>query len=100
MQEASRQGCAVGLAFHVGSQCRSPEAYVAALDLLGEVIAQAGVQPSCIDVGGGFPAAYVDRPVPALAPYPEPIRRALKQRQLIHTEAVSAEPARATGAPG
>src|SRR3546814_18659572 len=46
MQEASRQGCAVGLAFHVGSQCRSPEAYVAALDLLGEVIAKAGVQTS------------------------------------------------------
>src|SRR3546814_12019526 len=85
MQEASRQGCAVGLAFHVGSQCRSPEAYVAALDLLGEVIAKAGVQPSCIDVGGGFPAAYGDRPVPALDAYMEAIRRGLKQLKLSPT---------------
>src|SRR3546814_18694827 len=46
MQEASRQGCADGLAFHVGSQCRSPEDYVAALDLLVEVNAKAGVHPS------------------------------------------------------
>src|SRR3546814_16269323 len=100
MQEASWQGCAVGLAFHVGSQCRSPEAYVAALDLLGEVIAKAGVQPSCIDVGGGFPAAYGDRPVPALDAYMEAIRRGLKQLKLSPTVAVFAEPGRALVAPG
>src|SRR3546814_16743333 len=100
MQEAGRQGCAVGLAFHVGSQCRSPEAYVAALDLLGEVIAKAGVQPSCIDVGGGFPAAYGDRPVPELDAYMEAIRRGRKQLKLSNPVAVFAEPGRALVAQG
>src|SRR3546814_15300004 len=94
MQEAGRQGCAVGLAFHVGSQCRSPEAYVAALDLLGEVIAKAGVQRSCIDVGGGFPAAYGDRPVPALDAYMEALRSGLEQLKLSTTVAVFAETGR------
>src|SRR3546814_1936249 len=100
MQEASRQGCAVGLAFHVGSQCRSPEAYVAALDLLGEVIAKAGVQPSCMDVGGGFPAAYGDRPVPALDAYIEAVRRGLKELRLSPTVEIFAEPGRALVAQG
>src|SRR3546814_6228133 len=95
MQEASRQGCAVGLAFHVGSQCRSPEAYVAALDLLGEVIAKADVQPACIDVGGGFPAAYGDRPVPSLDAYMEAVRRGLKELRLSPTVEIFAEPGRA-----
>jgi len=100
MQEASAQGCAVGLAFHVGSQCRSPEAYFGALDLLGQVIIKAGVQPACIDVGGGFPAAYGDRPVPALDAYMEAIRRGLKQLKLSPTVEVFAEPGRALVAQG
>ena len=100
MREAGAQGCAAGLAFHVGSQCRSPDAYVAALDLLGEVIRKSGVQPACIDVGGGFPAAYGDRPVPALDAYMEAIRRGLKQLKLSPTVEVFAEPGRALVAQG
>jgi ornithine decarboxylase len=100
MQDASARGCAVGLAFHVGSQCRSPEAYFAALDLLGQVISKAGVQPVCIDVGGGFPAAYGDRPVPALDAYMDAIRRGLKQLRLSPTVEIFAEPGRALVAQG
>jgi ornithine decarboxylase len=100
MREASAQGCAAGLAFHVGSQCRSPDAYFAALELLGEVIRKSGVQPACIDVGGGFPAAYGDRPVPALDAYMEAIRRGLKQLKLSPTVEVFAEPGRALVAQG
>ena len=100
MREASAQGCAAGLAFHVGSQCRSPDAYFAALELLGEVIRKSGVQPACIDVGGGFPAAYGDRPVPALDAYMEAVRRGLKQLKLSPTVEVFAEPGRALVAQG
>lgn len=100
MQEAAAAGSAVGLAFHVGSQCRSPEAYFSALELLGEVIRKAGVQPVCIDVGGGFPAAYGDRPVPALDAYMDAVRRGLKQLKLSPTVEIFAEPGRALVAQG
>src|SRR3546814_16831956 len=100
MQGASAAGCAVGLAFHVGSQCRSPEAYFSALELLGEVIRKAGVQPACIDVGGGFPAAYGDRPVPPLDAYMEAVRRGLKELKLSPTVESSAEPGRESVAQG
>src|SRR3546814_5680884 len=97
MQEASAAGCAVGLAFHVGSQVRSTEAYVSALELLGEVIRKAGVQPACIDVSGGVPAAYGDRPVPAPDAYMEAVRRGLKELRLSPTVEIFAEPGRALG---
>jgi ornithine decarboxylase len=100
MKEAAARGCTVGLAFHVGSQCRSPEAYSSALELLGEVMGKAGVEPVCIDVGGGFPAAYGDRPVPALDDYMEAIRRGLKQLRLNPNVEVFAEPGRALVAQG
>jgi ornithine decarboxylase len=100
MKEAAARGCTVGLAFHVGSQCRSPDAYSSALELLGEVMGKAGVEPVCIDVGGGFPAAYGDRPVPALDDYMEAIRRGLKQLRLNPNVEVFAEPGRALVAQG
>ncbi len=100
MKAASGRGCTVGLAFHVGSQCRSPEAYGTALEILGGIIRQAGVAPVCIDVGGGFPAAYGDRPVPALDTYMATIRDGLKQLKLNPTVDIFAEPGRALVAHG
>ena len=100
MKEAKARGADVGLAFHVGSQCRSPEAYLAALELLGGVIAEAGVNPVCIDVGGGFPAAYGDRPVPALDAYMDAIRQGLKLLKVSPTVEIFAEPGRALVAQG
>ena len=49
---------AVGITFHVGSQCRDPAAFTRALDLVAEVVRRAGPVDH-VDVGGGFPAAYV-----------------------------------------
>lgn len=100
MKEAKARGAEVGLAFHVGSQCRSPQAYLAALELLGGVIAEAGVNPVCIDVGGGFPAAYGDRPVPALDAYMDAIRQGLKMLKVSPTVEIFAEPGRALVAQG
>jgi ornithine decarboxylase len=100
MQAAAGQGCSVGLAFHVGSQCRSPEAYGTALKIVGEVIAKAGIEPVCIDVGGGFPAAYGDRPVPAMDSYMAAIREGLKNLKLSATVEIFSEPGRALVAHG
>ena len=59
----------LGLCFHVGSQCLAPTAYRDALRLAAAVVAQAGVPIEVIDVGGGFPAAYVGMtPPPRAAP--------------------------------
>lgn len=55
----------LGICFHVGSQCMSPDAYSDALDLVARMVAQSKVQVDVIDAGGGFPSRY-----PALEPPP------------------------------
>lgn len=65
LKQGSELGHRVGIAFHVGSQCMDPEAYVRALDLTDEVVRRAGVKLAVVDVGGGFPVAYMGlEPVP------------------------------------
>src|SRR5580704_17343256 len=59
----------LGIAFHVGSQCREPDAYARAMALAGEAIANSGVPVDIVDVGGGFPVSYPDMEPPPLADY-------------------------------
>lgn len=56
--EAREVARAVGLTFHVGSQCRDTAAFARALGLAAEVVRLAGPVDH-VDVGGGFPAAYI-----------------------------------------
>lgn len=100
MQEAREAGCQVGVAFHVGSQCLLPSAYRSALDLVGAVIEAAGVQPVCVDVGGGFPAAYSNVEAPPLEDYMAAIREGVKAIRLPPTVELMAEPGRALVANG
>ncbi|MHA1600221.1 MAG: type III PLP-dependent enzyme [Alphaproteobacteria bacterium] len=95
MRTAHQRGCKVGLAFHVGSQCIDPSSYGTALDLVGKTIEMAGVMPVCLDVGGGFPAAYVGKSVPPLEDYMTEIRTGLKRLALDATVDIFAEPGRA-----
>lgn len=74
LRRAADAGCAVGLVFHVGSQCLSPDAYRRGILVAGDIAARAGVGLSCLDVGGGFPAAYVGEVPPPLDAYFEAIR--------------------------
>ena len=58
----------LGITFHVGSQTTTPDAYVAALEEVGQLIGKAGVVLDRLDVGGGFPSVYADgapSPLPA-----------------------------------
>ncbi|KAB0677741.1 type III PLP-dependent enzyme [Aureimonas leprariae] len=65
LQRIDRRGVKAGISFHVGSQCLSPDAFGAALDLSGKVARKAGVALSVMNVGGGFPAPYPgDDPAP------------------------------------
>lgn len=57
-----------GITFHVGSQCASPRAWRRAIGQAGLLMARLhnhGIVIEMLDMGGGFPARYVD-PVPSL----------------------------------
>ena len=49
-------GATPALCTHIGYQTTEPEAYAQGLRLLAEVAATAGVRPSYINIGGGFPS--------------------------------------------
>ena len=100
LRAADQRGCGTGLAFHVGSQCADPTVYRQALALVGEIIEQAGVDPVCLDVGGGFPVAYANAEVPPLEDYMDEIRAGLKALALKPTVEIFAEPGRALVADG
>ncbi len=100
LRTASEHGCKTGLAFHIGSQCREPKVYRQALALVGSVIAKAGVEIECLDVGGGFPANYANAVVPPLESYMAEIRSGLKDIGLKPTVSLFAEPGRALVAAG
>lgn len=100
MRRADALGYRVGLAFHVGSQCRAPAAYRDALLDAGEVIAAAGVAPACIDVGGGFPVTYAAPAVPGLDAFMAAIRDGLARIRPPAACEVLAEPGRALVAAG
>ena len=69
-----------GLSFHVGSQSRSPETKVRAIDVCAELL-RAGRERgfadlATLDIGGGFPIDYLERATP-IEDFCAPIRRAL-----------------------
>ena len=57
LRAARGVAAAVGLTFHVGSQCVAPAAFARAIGLAATVVRAAGPIDH-LDVGGGFPAAY------------------------------------------
>ena len=100
MREARNLGMSAGLSFHVGSQCMAPGAYSRALGLVGGIIEEAGIDPVCVDVGGGFPAAYVNMATPPLEDFVDAIRSGLKAIALKPAVEVWSEPGRAMVAAG
>jgi ornithine decarboxylase len=72
-----------GLSFHVGSQCGSPRAFVEAIGGCLELVDRARrtglAEIEVLDIGGGFPVAYVaEPPPPGIEAFCAPIREALK----------------------
>lgn len=68
-----------GLCFHIGSQCIHTENYVKAIAIAGKLILaleHADFPIHLLDIGGGFPVAYVE-PVPPIDQFCSPIRQAL-----------------------
>ncbi len=71
---AAAHNRAVGITFHVGSQCLDPVAYERAMRLAADVVRDTGIQLSYMDIGGGFPGYYKTTSAPPLRDYFEEIR--------------------------
>jgi ornithine decarboxylase len=100
LRKASSQGCQVGLAFHVGSQCIVPGAYRDALKIVGETMEAAKTPLQILDVGGGFPAHYVGTDVPPLEDFMSAIEGGVKELKLRRDCMLMCEPGRALVAHG
>ncbi|MFC5003012.1 type III PLP-dependent enzyme [Dactylosporangium cerinum] len=85
-----------GVTFHVGSQCATTSAWrqaIAAAGRLMAVLATDGVHLEMLDLGGGFPARYVER-VPSLAQIADAIVPALDELLPYRPQVLAAEPGR------
>lgn len=63
--------------FHVGSQCLSPFSYAQAVEIVRRTIDRSGVKITALDIGGGFPAPYINNDVPPYLWYFDTIREAI-----------------------
>ena len=84
----------LGLCLHVGTQTTEPNVYKRAIKVAATVIKASGVKVDVLDVGGGFPVAYPDQPVPHLSVFIEAIKEGLHASKLSHME-LMCEPGRA-----
>ncbi len=83
-----------GLSFHVGSQSRTPDTKVRAIEVCTGILrrAESGLAaPPVLDIGGGFPIDYLE-PASPIDAFCEPIRTAL--RGLPEGTRILAEPGR------
>jgi ornithine decarboxylase len=89
-----------GVAFHVGSQCRVPQAFVDGINTALDVIEAANVPVHYLDIGGGFPALYEDDRPPDLSVYFDAIQQAFDQSRLRRDCVLMCEPGRGLVASG
>ena len=95
LQEA-RQHCNwLGVCFHVGSQARSPFAFVQALDRTRAAIAEASVVIDMVDVGGGFPSIYPGMEPPPMEDFFALIERHFEALPIAYNAELWCEPGRA-----
>ena len=96
LTRAAAAGLKTGLAFHVGSQQRRPEAFDEVLYEVGGVVRELsdrGITLSVLNLGGGFPATYLDA-VPEASAYGGAIRAALTRHLGPALPDLIAEPGR------
>lgn len=100
LQKVHKADFQTGVAFHVGSQCRTPQAFVDGVNTALDVIAAADVPVHYLDVGGGFPALYQDDRPPALSEYFDAIQNAFDHSRLRRDCVLMCEPGRGLVASG
>lgn len=95
LRDVQRRGFIPAVSFHVGSQCRTPEAYARAITEAGAVIREAGVPIRFLNVGGGFPAHYRGTQIAPLDTFFKVIREAAAKLDLPPECELMCEPGRA-----
>lgn len=98
LKRVAESGAKPALTFHVGSQCLSPFSYAQAIEMARRTAANAGVEITALDIGGGFPGPYPGNDVPPYHWYFDTIREALET--LPKKIPVLCEPGRALIAEG
>lgn len=91
---------ASGIAFHVGSQQRDPQAWDAPIGAAARVFDALGVEDCSrfvLDIGGGFPA-HLERVCPPLPSYGAAIEQSLRRHFGDNRPRILAEPGRAVAA--
>ena len=93
------RGAVAAISTHVGYQTTEPEAYSAALTLIGEVAQAAGVQPAYINLGGGFPSVLLPAGL-RLEDFFDAIRAARARLGALAAVPLRCEPGSALAHPG
>ncbi len=99
LDAAEAYGYATGLCFHVGSQCLSSRAFSDAFHDVRKTLQASNANIICLDVGGGFPARYVDVDPPALQDFMQVIQNEFASLELENCQ-LMCEPGRALVAEG
>jgi ornithine decarboxylase len=79
LRTAARRGHPIGVSFHVGSQQRDPGQWDVPLTQTARLLdqlAEDGITPTVLNLGGGFPSTYSDR-IPTIARYGTAIAEAV-----------------------
>jgi ornithine decarboxylase len=85
-----------GVTFHVGSQCTTTSAWRQAIAAVGRLLNQLagdGITLEMLNLGGGFPARYVE-PVPSIDQIGHTIESALNELLPYRPELLAVEPGR------
>ncbi len=99
LQKARSLSAKLGVSFHVGSQCMTPDRFDTAIRYAARLVKTAGVKLDIIDVGGGFPVSYPGMDIPPLNEFFEVIHNSLTSQGFGHCDWL-AEPGRALCAEG
>ena len=86
---------AMGVSFHVGSQCMRPSAYQGAMAQASRALVRAGVFADVVNVGGGFPSVYPGLVPPDLSEYVAAIDRGFADMMVHEATRLWCEPGRA-----
>lgn len=100
LEAVSEAGAEPALAFNVGSNVLSPDAYVHGIEVAAGILSGLPFRVRMLDVGGGFGRSYPDLDAPPLADYFAAIERAAASLPLADGGELLAEPGRALAAPG
>jgi ornithine decarboxylase len=92
-------GAKPAVTFHVGSQCLSSFSYAQAVEIVRRAIDRSGVKITALDIGGGFPAPYLNNDVPPYLWYFDTIREAIDTLEIPNLP-LYCEPGRALVAEG